>query len=335
MYKAAVIGLGNIGMLYDLEPQRPHPSSHVTAYEMDDEFRLVCGIDGDVQKKKVLNSISQNCMFFSSVEEACKADAFKDIDIVSVCTPPSTHLDIVLWLIHNKACKLIFCEKPIVEDINQAQRLLEVVNKSDIIVVPNISRRWNTGMRKIRDIIISNRYGNIEKINIRYTRGIYNTGAHLFDLLKMWTGGTIDRVLTVGETHTSALPEKTYSFHFIQNNGITGYAEAINDCQYYLFDIDIYCQSGKIEMRNSGDEIRCYLTAQHHLFQGFKELTLDVSNEGLLNDACIKNALINIRNCLNGKDQMYCDITDAIYPLYIANAIEKSRKSGRYEEVLK
>lgn len=333
-YKAAVIGLGNIGLLYDLEPQRPHPSTHVFAYSASNMFDFVCGIDGDERKKTLLHEAIPHSLFFSNIEEALRTGVLRDVDVISVCTPPNTHLDIVRKLLRLNIGKIIFCEKPIVSDLEETKILLaELELHKNIIVIPNISRRWNKGLNRISTVIHSKTLGKLEKIHVRYTRGIENTGAHLFDLLKMWTGQAIKRVYALGETHTSALPEPTYSFYFEFNDGVSGFAEAIDDSCYYLFEIDLYLSNGKIEMRNSGDDVICYRVAQHHLFAGFKELVVADKESGLLQDACIKNAVNNISNVLEGIEKPKCSLHDAIYPLLVADRLRASFANKRMEEI--
>lgn len=60
MYKSAAIGLGNIGMLYGPEPQRPHPSTHVAAYDASLGFRIVCEIDGDEGIDELINKMEES-----------------------------------------------------------------------------------------------------------------------------------------------------------------------------------------------------------------------------------------------------------------------------------
>ena len=324
-YKAAVIGLGNIGLLYDFEPQRPHPSTHVFAYENSPMFEFVCGIDGDELKRNVLSEVAPHSLFFLNLDEAARSGKLQNIDVISVCTPPSTHLDIIRKLIHLSIGKILFCEKPIVSNLEEAGILLSELNfHKDVVVIPNISRRWNRGINKVSEIIRSEKLGELKKIHIRYTRGIENTGAHLFDLLKMWTGQSIKRVHALSETHTSAFPEPSYSFYFELENGVSGYADAMDDSFYYLFEIDLYLSKGKIEMRNSGDDIIYYQVSSHHLFKGFKELVVDNSEDNLLQDACMKNAVDNIGNVLAGVERSKCSLQDAIYPLYIADKLKES-----------
>ena len=333
-YKAAVIGLGNIGLMYDFEPQRPHPSSHVFAYNSLPMFDLVCGIDGDEGKQTVLRQVVPNAFFFTTIEEAINSGKLQNIDVVSICTPPKTHLEIIHKLLQQNIGKIIFCEKPIVSNLEEAKFLQEELEShKDVIIIPNISRRWNSGLARVSEVIQSNKFGAVEKINIRYTRGIENTGAHLFDLLKMWTGQSITKVYALSETQTSALPEPAYNFYFELDGGVTGYAEAVNDKNYYLFEIDLYLSKGKIEMRNSGDDIIYYRVSEHHLFNGFNELVVDRKDEKLLQDACMKNAIENIQNILMGNEKSKCSIFDAIYPLYVADSLKKSYTNKTMEEI--
>ncbi len=332
-YKAAVIGLGNIGLMYDFDEKRNHPSSHSLAYTYSDDFDLVFGIDSEIVKKDYLKQICPTTRFFNTVDEAVEKGYTNDIDVVSVCTPPDTHYKIISELLGRKIGKIIFCEKPIALNVEEAKKIKELVNKSNIKIIPNISRRWNSGLRKVTDCVQNEIYGKLEKINIRYTRGIYNTGSHLFDLLEMWTGSEIESVEALDKTITTAEPEPSFSFFFRMSNGVTGYAEAIDDEHYYMFDIDMFMSEGKIEMRNSGDDIRYYKRTNHHLFSGFMELK-EVNHDGnLLSDSCMMNAIDNIAGWIKNGEKVFCSLENAIKPLYIAEALEKSYNLGQVVKV--
>lgn len=334
IYRAGVIGLGKIGMLYDFEAKRPHPSSHVYAYLMNPQFKLVCVCDYDESKKTVLKGVSHDTEFFQDLDSFIEVYKEQRLDVVSICTPPKSHLDIVRKLIQNRVCEVIFCEKPLVSDLHEAKKLTELLEDNpQILVIPNISRRWNRGLQAVTDDIIQKRFGELEKINIRYTRGIYNTGSHLFDLLNMWTQDPIKTVFYLGTTATSAEPEKSFSFYFITQRGINGYAEAIDDAHYYIFDIDLYFTGGKIEFRNSGDDLFRYTINKHHLFEGFNELSLAEARHNLLRDSCLENAVNNIYGVLSGDDHAYCSYKDAIYPLRVAEALIKSKMTEKKENV--
>lgn len=55
MWKAAVLGLGKIGLMYDFEPNRLAPSSHVMVYHLDSNFSLVMGADTERERNLILS----------------------------------------------------------------------------------------------------------------------------------------------------------------------------------------------------------------------------------------------------------------------------------------
>lgn len=331
---AAVIGLGNIGFAYDMEEGRTHPSSHVMGYVMDSDYELKYVIEPDLQKWDDVKTRVGNCDFFRNLDEFLEKKPDENLGVVSICTPPRFHFGIMERILKANICKVVFCEKPIVSDLGEIDEMRRLVgeNKSTI-VIPNISRRWSTGLKDVVKYVQSGKLGNLKKVNGRYTRGIYNTGSHLFDLLYMISGTRITNVMTLGETPTTSIPEKSFSFYYIDSSGATGYMEPIDDKDYYLFEIDFYFENGKVEFRLNGDELLIYSCGKHHLFEDKTELILREYKNGLLKESHIKNALSEIKQVIASKATPSVNIEDAIYPLYVAKALEQSFESGRFERV--
>ena len=332
-YTVVVIGLGNIGLFYDFEPQRLHPATHVMAWEQNPEAELLCGVDRDTSRAMKLREVAPLCNFSESISEAV---ASYRPDIVSICTPPQFHLSNIEEVFAAGSPRAIFCEKPLAKNLDEAARIKRLAEDRKCLVVPNISRRWNSSLRGVFRKIADERYGRLQKIHVRYTRGIYNTGAHLFDLLRMWTGKKIDLVQTLKKVPTSSESEgeESFSFFFEQSDGIHGYAEAMNDEFYYMFDIDLFFESGKIEMRDSGNRLLFYGVGTHHLFEGFKELRLETEDKDIFHESCMKHATQHIVDVLKGRERPCCTLGDAVYPLQVAMAIEKSSRTKRREKVM-
>lgn len=333
-YSSIVLGLGNIGLMYDFDDTRPHPSSHTLAYVLHPDIKLLYGVDVDVNKKHALKQLAPEATFVELVDDTWKKEY---VDIVSICTPPRFHFDNIKTVLSELSPKVVFCEKPLVSDLTEANALITYLKKNECgIVIPNISRRWNMGLRAVRDIIANKRYGDLIKIHIKYTRGIFNTGAHMFDLLNMWTEEKIAWVQSMRKVYTSSEREgePSYSFFFEQTDGVYGYAEAMNDEDYYVFEIELFFSKGKIFMRNSGDDVFFYRTSAHHLFSGYSELSEDDHWGNLLHDSCLGNAIEDIVRYLDTGEPPQCSLHNAIYPLYVAKALEKSYlNNGRKEAV--
>ena len=330
-FNAAVIGLGQIGLTYDFDEKRIRPSSHVMAYWMNENIKLKAVMDIREDQKKKICKLGIETNFYTDIEKLLKEN---NLDIVSICTPAKQHLENIIAVIKNSSVRIIFCEKPIVANLEEAAFLEQFIKEKSVTIIPNISRRWNSGMEEIRCAIVNNVYGNLEKIHVRYTRGIYNTGAHIFDLLSIWCGKIKD-VEVFKKIYTTSELENEPSFTFAFNNedGSHGFFEAFNDKNYYMFEIDLYFSKGKIEVRSSGDEVNYYGVKPHHLFSGFSELQEEKKRLNLLNDAALKNAVSNLVDVLEEKAEPKCVLQNAIYPLYIAKALEKSYQSKMVERV--
>ncbi|MBO6178684.1 MAG: Gfo/Idh/MocA family oxidoreductase [Selenomonadaceae bacterium] len=331
-FRAAVVGLGKIGLTYDLEENREHPATHVYGYGMNPDVDLVCAVDNDIKRADILHGIFPEVRFYSDI----KSLQNDGIDIVSICTPPKAHLNNIVEVLETVYPKIIFCEKPLVFDTGEIQKLAELMGKyPKCRLIPNISRRFNTGLQDVARYIRKKIYGELEKIHVRYTRGIYNTGSHLFDLLYMWTGKRISYVNALQKVCTSSENEgeNSYSFFFCYEDGVTGYAEAINDKHYYVFEIDLFFTNGKISMKDSGDKLLFYNVQPHHAFQGFKELFLEKTHTDIMKESCMANAINNIVRVLEDNEEPLCKMEDAVYPLYVAEAVESSYNEKREVKV--
>jgi predicted dehydrogenase len=329
-YKAAVIGLGQIGMMYDFDPKRERPSSHTLAYKLHSDIELVAAADSRIEQADFLDKIAPEVRFYQDMEEMLIKHS---LDVVSICTPVAHHLGCIQNVLQIASPKIIFCEKPLAFNLIQVKKLKDLLSKHNCFLIPNLSRRWNKGMQRVKEHISCGRYGSLQKVNIRYTRGIINTGAHVFDLLNWW-GGQIENVQVIEKVNTSADYDGEQSFTFIFQLGenISGFAEAFNDEQYYLFEIDLYCSQGKIEIRNSGDDVIYYGVAEHHLFSGFKSLHLDRHESNLLAEANLGNAVNHLVKVLDGLEQPICKVDDGIYPLYVSEALLRSHHNNCSKE---
>ncbi len=321
-YKAAVIGLGQIGLTYDFDPKRERPSSHSLAYQLNPCFELIAASDKRREQGNALRKIAPNVKFYQSMDELLQNHA---VDVISICTPPAHHLPAVRSILEKSRPKVIFCEKPLVSSVEQAILLKNQLRNTDCLLVPNLSRRWNSGMQRVKTHLFSEKYGVLQKIHARYTRGIHNTGAHLFDLIHWWAGH-IDKVQVINKVKTSSdnNSDPSFTFTFRSSEKISGFAEAFDDEQYYLFEMDLYCSQGKIEVRNSGDDVFYYQVGEHPLFSGFKSLHLERHESGLLQEANLGSAVNHLVKVLDGLEQPVCTVDDGIYPLYVAETLLRS-----------
>lgn len=330
MLQAAVIGLGRIGLMYDTEAVEGRPGSHAYAYHLHPDINLVAGVGVRPAQGEALAQLAPEAAFYLSLDQML---ANHKLDIVSICTPSYVRYELIETVLRESQPRILFCEKPIAKSVEEARRIQSLMAAyPDCKLIPNLSRRWNAGIAKIRDKIIQRTYGKLIKLHLRYTRGVFNSGSHLFDLVRHFAG-LIDEVCVLQRIPSRMDVEEDWTFTFTFSAGegeVSGYAEAFNDeDDLYIFEMDLFFERGKVELLEFGDRIRYYGVREHPLMKGMRILDLEEEESGVLRKSNnMSNAVDHIvRVALQGDDPI-CNIEDGIYPLLVAESLLGSYDSN-------
>lgn len=322
-YRAAVIGLGFIGLKADI-PRKHLPQSHTLAYRMNPDIELTAAVGVRQEQGDQLNLVAPETKYYMDLEAMLDE---QPLDVISICTPEHVRFELLQTVMSRSAAPILFLEKPVATSLQEAEKIAALVRSHQRTVVVNLSRRWSDGVRQIRQAVQSEEFGKLTNIHLRYTRGLYNNGSHLFDLVR-FVAGEIDRVQVVRQVSTN-MDQKgdwTFSFLFSLENGVHGYAEAFDDRNYLMFEMDLFFDKGKIELLRTGDEIRFYAAAGHASIQG-RHLTLKREEQSLLaRSSNIQKAVEHIVDILRTGAEPVCTLEDGIYPLYVADALIRSHR---------
>lgn len=102
---------------------------------------------------------------YPDFEKAIKIDP----DGVLICTPPSTHIDLARRSL--EAGSNVFIEKPISDSLDGIDSLDELAREKGLITQVGYNLRFSPGLRKLKELIDSNRYGR--PFHLRATIGQY------------------------------------------------------------------------------------------------------------------------------------------------------------------
>ncbi len=187
-YKALLVGLGNIGMGYDLNsPSNNLVLSHAKSLMLSDRFIFKGAVDSDILKRKKFEKY-YNLPSYSLIKDALTN---LDVDVAIVATPTNLHLSSIEELIRFGIIKSILCEKPISYSIAEAKKILKICSSRNCKLYINYMRRTDPGVIEIKNFFDEN-------INIFpckglawYSKGLLHNGSHLVDLLKIWLGDIV------------------------------------------------------------------------------------------------------------------------------------------------
>ncbi|MBO9605659.1 MAG: Gfo/Idh/MocA family oxidoreductase [Paenibacillaceae bacterium] len=327
LYRAAVIGLGKIGIGFDVPPQQ-YAQSHVGAIVRSPDIELVAGVGTRPEQGEQLATLAPEARFYLSLDEMLQSH---ELDIVCICTSSHVRYEIVEKVLANSKVKLIFLEKPVATSLPEAEKIVALAAQYDCRVIVNLSRRWSDGVRRIRQAVQEGRYGKLRYVHLRYTRGIYNYGSHMFDLVR-FTAGSMEQVQVLRQVPTSGdeRGDWCYSFTFsLDRDSAAGYAEAFDDHDYVMFEMELYFEKGKIELLLGGDEIRYYEATPHPMIPGYDLLTFAHAETGLLTQASVmQQAIYHLADVLRHGTTPASTLADGTYPMYVAEALLESHRCG-------
>jgi len=113
--------------------------------------------------------------------------AKEDLDIVSICTWPSSHAEITI----NAArlgVKGILCEKPMCLSLAEADAMIKACEVNNVKLAIGHQHRFDPQNVLARDLIKKGIIGKPHMIVCRTRDGLLNNGTHYIDLMRYWLG---------------------------------------------------------------------------------------------------------------------------------------------------
>jgi len=153
--------------------------------------------------------------------------AHPDVDLVSVVTPPSTHMEIALAALDHR--KAVLCEKPMALNAAETARMVEKANSTGVLALIDHELRFLNGRRVMRGMLQSGAIGSVRHVNYVFRsdyRGLADRawdwwsdetmgggalgaiGSHVVDSYRWMLTTEVTEVLGMLTTHIKQRPEK-------------------------------------------------------------------------------------------------------------------------------
>lgn len=147
--KIALLGIGRIGKIHFRNISQHFPGATIVAVA-DPQY------DEQSFKKQF-----GNVFFTSNAEEAI---ALPEVDAVLICTPTSSHADILTQAAHSG--KHIFCEKPMDLSLERSAALAHLVKQKNVKLMLGFNRRFDPDFMQARKNIMEGRIGAVQIVKI-------------------------------------------------------------------------------------------------------------------------------------------------------------------------
>ena len=244
VYKVLVVGVGNMG------------SAHARAYSKIDQFELVGLVARTPERRKKLSLELGNIKEYDNFDIALKDSK---PDVVSINTYTEFHKEYAIKSLKSGAH--IFIEKPLAENIEDAEEIINEAKKQNKKIVVGYILRHHPTWKKF--ISISQGLGSplvmrmnlnqqssedqweVHKKLMNSTSPIVDCGVHYVDVMCQMTKSKPKYVNAIGVNLTDEIKKEMYNYGHLQvvfENGSIGWYEAgwgpmISETAFFVKDV--------------------------------------------------------------------------------------------------
>ena len=143
-----------------------------------------------------------------------------DVDLVSVVTPPSTHMEMTLAALENG--KAVLCEKPMAMNVAEARRMVEAAKSAGVLALIDHELRFLKSRRTMRSMLMNGAIGTVRHCHYAFRsdyRGALDRpwdwwsdetmgggtlgaiGSHVIDTFRWMLGAEIEQVFCMLSSH--------------------------------------------------------------------------------------------------------------------------------------
>ncbi len=321
IYRAVVVGCGNIGAGVDIYNKNIRPGSHADTYLKNKRIELCALVKPNKLRHKYLKKYYPGVDIYTDAE---KMISEVKIDILSIAVPTNNHFELVMLAVKNKI-PVILCEKPLSHSLKEAKIMVEECQKKKIKLFVNHIRRYDKLMikwsKKVRDGLL----GKLEQATFQYYNGLYNSGTHFLDLIIMFAGQPVS-VIAIHNKNTSwNKKDMNVDGLLFFKNGLTLSIQSLSK-NYGYQNIKIFGEKGMLEISNLTYEIKHYKKIKNKNFKNFYQLEENCKKEGK-EKSWMVGAINYFVKYMDGKEKIISTGNDGLIVMKILNALRKSASS--------
>lgn len=314
MIKAILVGLGNIGMQYDINEPQNIIITHARALKKLEGIKFIGAVDSECSKVKTFEKY-YGIQTYTDIGKAVKDTS---PELIVIALPTHLHHETIRKVCEYRTTKYILCEKPMGLNYSEAKKITNMCEEHDIKLWVNYIRRCDKATKEIKEII-DNEWS---KKNIKgvcwYTNGLRNNGFHFIDLCEYWLG-EIKQIQRIGEQRqVNNHQDQDCYIEFEKGNMIFRYAweEAFTH-----YSIELISPFGRIFYGQGGEKVQIQQLVENERYNN--EVNLGEPKE-------IENSMIKyqkyiyeqLQKEISGKEQILCSGRKAVsYHWHIENMI--------------
>ena len=194
-----------------------------------------------------------------------------EFDVIGLCSPTYLHHHHLAAVLSLKP-RLVFCEKPLTQDLWESTRWEQGCRAQGVTLVVNYTRQWDPSVNRLIDEVRGGHWGAVRSAVGYYNKGILNNGGHLVDMLLRLLG-PLEVVAAATPVHDHWDNDPTVSGLLRSKEGQVPICLAPAHARdYALFELELVCEMGVVRMRDGGLQWDTRQAAASPHFSGYRAL---------------------------------------------------------------
>lgn len=254
MINVALIGLGNIALLYDYNKSTSSSLSHAKGIFLHEKFNLKYCVDINNQNESKLRELFPDVVFSTNLNIL---EDKSDIDILVIATPTNTHFEILEKMKQNENIKVFFIEKPLFDNLSDFFKIDKVLQDKILI---NYIRNFEPNIIELKKDIKDSK-SEIEKIVFTYTKGFKNNGSHFISLLNFLFEKSSYKSSKIIKEIEALENDPTYDLFLeleYKEKNIPIYFIGLDHNNYAVFNIELYFSNKRLVLNDVEKSIKSY-----------------------------------------------------------------------------
>jgi predicted dehydrogenase len=264
MYKAVLVGLGNIAWRLGRDSRSGSSLSHKDSFDQNHKVKLIAGYAPDDRE---VQDFVQNCGVkgYVSLSQMLEQES---PDIVSICSPQEYHAE-QLEKCFNYKVPMVWLEKPATVSVAETKKLENLrgqMLKSSTVLV-NFQRRYTESYQRLKQLIQEEVYGRSISVEIHYSRGLVLNGSHMVDMLVYLFPESKFELLWVERYHKLDNPD----FVVRLSDRLVAHVIGV-ESTFHNIDVRVTCEQARLSIEHGGMTVRIEEVRENHLFSGYYRL---------------------------------------------------------------
>lgn len=261
IFSCAIIGAGSIGGLID-SPTSTNTASHAHAIVKHPLCKLTAIVEPNLANQSAFIGRWGEVGVYHSLNALLE---YEVIDILIIASPTAFHASALQEALHVKSIGAILCEKPLVSNAKELSVLKPKLLSSDTKMLIHLMRQFDPSFRQLANDIAMHKWGKPLHFQGIFTKGLLHNGIHMLSVLSHFFG-TIETIKSLHVHHHGDDISGDFDITCKQAHGLLS---CIEDLPYSAFELTIWFENGKVEIKEGGSRIDTFVKKPSPQYEGY------------------------------------------------------------------